>query len=228
MELIDEDQEVVCHEAHHGLESFSWLLIWFALRHTKREHPEDDGAFKEIFGGITPRQVRYRKQRFFFEDMFTVKNNDPLSCLLKRLRSMIFDTNVWGGYLANITQTPVSLTYDAMLEAFEEALGMEGWPKDDAAIPIKPPPLSSETDRRMDTKTSCGVIGTYRPLKLDRAGPALPNCDGNTQSSPSEPQDAEGVIVLAVTLRCPELTGRSREPLCDETLITGRSMLLIL
>ncbi|PCH37069.1 hypothetical protein WOLCODRAFT_52880, partial [Wolfiporia cocos MD-104 SS10] len=132
MELIDADPENdVPHQAHHDLESFFWLLVWVVLRHMNHDHKEGKGAFADIFGAITPKQVKKMKESLFYKKMFTVKDNAPLSYLLKRLRSMVFKA-----YVEDIAQTPVPLTYDAMLKAFDEVLWMEGWPEDDAAIPF--------------------------------------------------------------------------------------------
>ncbi|PCH39657.1 hypothetical protein WOLCODRAFT_159242 [Wolfiporia cocos MD-104 SS10] len=63
-----------------------------------------------------------------------------------------------------------------MLEDFDQALGMEGWPDDDAVIPFKP--LYSETDGGMDVEIDAGVDGTFSCLKLDVAGPTPPTRNG--------------------------------------------------
>ncbi|PCH39194.1 hypothetical protein WOLCODRAFT_57303, partial [Wolfiporia cocos MD-104 SS10] len=131
MELIDADTKTgVPHQAHHDLESFFWLLVCVVLHHTYHDHRKGKDAVAEIIGATTPRQARERKETIFYRKMFTVKDNAPLSYLLKRLQLKE------GPRFRNITQIPVPLTYDTMLEVFDEALGMEGWPEDDAAIPI--------------------------------------------------------------------------------------------
>ncbi|PCH39209.1 hypothetical protein WOLCODRAFT_29424 [Wolfiporia cocos MD-104 SS10] len=193
MELIDADPENnVPHQAHHDLESFFWLLVWVVLCHTNHDHKEGKGAFSKVFGTITPQDARERKEYMFLKKMFTIKDNAPLSYLLKRLRSMVFKAYAWEGEMAeDSAQTPAPLMYDAMLKAFDEALRMEGWPEDNAAIPFKPP--YSETDGGMDIKmgAGAGIIGTSSRLRKERVESALPTGAGNAPSSPSEPQDAE-------------------------------------
>ncbi|PCH38930.1 hypothetical protein WOLCODRAFT_167705 [Wolfiporia cocos MD-104 SS10] len=217
MELIDADPKTgVPHQAHHDLESFFWLLVCVVLRHTHHDHRKGKDAVAEIFGATTPRQARERKETIFYRKMFTVKDNAPLNYLLKKLRSMVFHAYIWEGPMfENITQIPVPLTYDAMLEVFDEALGMEGWPEDDAAIPFKPP--YSETEGGRDVKIDAGVIGTFRPLKLDVAGPALPSRGGSAPSLPSEPRDAD-----MTQTRPKRGTGRGGEAKSTRSQASGR------
>ncbi|PCH39280.1 hypothetical protein WOLCODRAFT_167872 [Wolfiporia cocos MD-104 SS10] len=191
MELIDaEPSDDVFHQVYHDLESFFWLLVWVVLRHTKHDHPEGEGAFGFIFGAITPRQVKERKESLFNKDIFAVKGNAPLSRLLLRLQSMVSEAYVWTGpEFKHVQQIPVPLTYDAILEAFDEALNMEGWPEDNAAIPFKT--SYSKTDGRVDIKISSGVIGTSSVHKMDEAGPAPSSGGGNAPSSQHASQGSQ-------------------------------------
>ncbi|PCH37064.1 hypothetical protein WOLCODRAFT_58519, partial [Wolfiporia cocos MD-104 SS10] len=142
MELMNVDpKQDVSHQVHHDLESFFWLLVWFVLRHTNHDHKEGKGTFAKVFGTNYHKTTHQeRKENMLLRKFFTIKGNTPLSYLLQRLQSMVSDAYILNvPKFGNVTQTPVPLTYDAMLEAFDEALGMKGWPEDDVAIPFKPP-----------------------------------------------------------------------------------------
>ncbi|RPD54995.1 hypothetical protein L227DRAFT_533745 [Lentinus tigrinus ALCF2SS1-6] len=115
------------HEVHHDLESFCWVLLWVILRHTNHnlgqqycttvfKYGSDDEAVNGKVGWLG---FERREQRA--SQRLTIKNNVPLTDMMYKLRTMVrrsahgFDI----------------LTYDSLLEVFNEALAKDGWPAND-------------------------------------------------------------------------------------------------
>ncbi|KAI0762193.1 hypothetical protein BD413DRAFT_445226, partial [Trametes elegans] len=126
--------EPTVHSGHHDLESIYWVLVWIVLRHTNHSHPLGQKACSEVFvmpGDSTypaaaakllwlTKQVRPGNQRL------VVTNNEPLTQLLSDLAILV------GKQLPDMWCTPrTSLTHEAMLEKFDAALAMDGWPEKD-------------------------------------------------------------------------------------------------
>ncbi|PCH36996.1 hypothetical protein WOLCODRAFT_159517 [Wolfiporia cocos MD-104 SS10] len=222
MELMNADpKQDVSHQVHHDLESFFWLLVWFVLHHTNHDHKEGKGTFAKVFGANVPEDARERKENMLLRKFFTIKGNTPLSYLLQRLQSMVSDAYILNvPKFGNVTQTLVPLTYDAMLEAFDEALGMKGWPEDDAAIPFKPP--YSETDGGMNIKrgADAGIIGTSSRLRKERVESALSAGDGSAPSLPSEPQGSQDAE--STPTRPKRGTGRDGQAKSTRSQASGR------
>ena len=127
----------VAHDVRHDLESFFWLLLWVVLRYTITTcHPPYE-IYVTIFGAQTDSISAAIKTNFLLKDMeWEVKDNKPLTTLIRKYKQLCFMS----------TKRPsepegrvVPLTYEAVLELFDEALADPDWPQDDHALPFKMP-----------------------------------------------------------------------------------------
>ncbi|KAH9940645.1 hypothetical protein B0H21DRAFT_666229, partial [Amylocystis lapponica] len=114
----------VVHLVQHDLESFYWVLVWIVLRHTNYNHPEGPRTWQNLFDHRTEFACWQKKTAWINSRHFVdVKNNMPLTVLLLAFTRLVAD--------AYNKDEP--LTYDSVLELFEDALLMDGWPTDDIA-----------------------------------------------------------------------------------------------
>ncbi|KAI0648605.1 hypothetical protein C8Q79DRAFT_904565 [Trametes meyenii] len=128
------------HDVHHDLESFYWVLIWIALRHTVHDHYLGllacDTVFK--FGHDTESQAM--KLHFIWQTPpLCISDNAPLSTLLHKFTDLVS--------VSHEKREPVPLSYESVLPLFEEAIKSDAWPVDDAAIPFTPPAVVTDGHR---------------------------------------------------------------------------------
>ncbi|EPT03326.1 hypothetical protein FOMPIDRAFT_1116386, partial [Fomitopsis schrenkii] len=125
----------VTHEARHDLESFYWLLVYILLRHTNHDHPDGKAAFGELFTVVNSRQ--FAKFNFSWITYpavpLTVPGNAPLNALLEGFRDALV-----GNFPSLLPPRP-QVTHAQILALFDQALAVEDWPKDDAALKWVPP-----------------------------------------------------------------------------------------
>ncbi|EED82228.1 predicted protein [Postia placenta Mad-698-R] len=155
--LLNISAKSVIHAVHHDLESFYWLLIWVVLRHTQHTHNAGETAFFEVFPGDNEALAKNAKHSFRTrEEPLAVKDNRPFSHLLSRLWLLVFKT-----VKSPLNPLPTLLTYHDVLHALNEALDMDDWPENDAAIPF-----SKNTKRE-----SLGDADAAGPSKKIKAEP---------------------------------------------------------
>lgn len=123
----------VAHDVRHDLESFFWLLLWVVLRYTRTTHSRVHDLYLNLFGAQTDDGSALSKEGFLFRKLdWEVKDNMPLTTLLSKFKALVNRQN------ADCDQVP--LTYERVLDLFDEALVSPGWPsKDDHALPFKMP-----------------------------------------------------------------------------------------
>ncbi|KAI0641964.1 hypothetical protein C8Q79DRAFT_918222 [Trametes meyenii] len=113
------------HNIHHDLESFYWVLLWVIVRHTN--HGQGEDICNDIFKYGNDKDSASAKRDWLESIMLEIPDNKPLSYLLKELTVLV---------LEHIPTTrrnakPTLLTYEAVLEIFDTALAMPGWPEKD-------------------------------------------------------------------------------------------------
>lgn len=141
--LLNISAKSVIHAVHHDLESFYWLLIWVVLRHTQHTHNAGETAFFEVFPGDNEALAKNAKHSFRTrEEPLAVKDNRPFSHLLSRLWLLVFKT-----VKSPLNPLPTLLTYHDVLHALNEALDMDDWPENDAAIPFVPLPSTPDSPK---------------------------------------------------------------------------------
>ena len=114
------------HERKHDLESIYWLLIWIILRHVDHDQPK--WACRDLFDVDDRKLAAAAKVDWLGSSDLRVKNNEPLTGLLKSLR-ILFKKQ-----LADIDTASVEVTYDTLLAAIDNALSLPGWPEDDGFV----------------------------------------------------------------------------------------------
>jgi len=126
-----EDPDSITHNFRHDLEGFFWLLVWLVTAYTTHDHHSGDLTAHWLFVGEDPVEAATRKKAWLTAKIndLNVINNEPLTTLLRDFR------NLCQLNLDNESQDYFPLSYDAVLDVFEKALAMPGWPLDDAAIP---------------------------------------------------------------------------------------------
>ncbi|KAI0373612.1 hypothetical protein BV20DRAFT_937438 [Pilatotrama ljubarskyi] len=145
------------HHTHHDLESFYWVLIWIVLRHTSHDHPKGQLACVEVFGYTSDAFSSAMKRDWAtrqLERPLSVQNNAPLSQLLRDLAEMVCDN------IPHPRWPTVHLTYKRMLRAFDAALALENWPKNDfvRCELLDPRTVSQIGLRRTGTDRASGPI----------------------------------------------------------------------
>ncbi|TFK46335.1 hypothetical protein OE88DRAFT_930885 [Heliocybe sulcata] len=127
------------HEQYHDLESVYWVLLWVVLRHTKSQVIEwgrtkcGTDCVAAIFdeGGA-------HKVAFLCTAEVVVPGNKPLTALLDRLQFLVSLRYMNKRLRSHAEKVPLpKMTYEEVMEAFDDALKSEGWPSDDPAIPFK-------------------------------------------------------------------------------------------
>jgi len=149
---------IVIHGVHHDLESFFWLLIWVVLRHTHHTHPKGNLACGSLFGFQKEDTARGRKMAWlmFVQNDMGVRDNVPFTHLLSRLADIVTDSLKW-----RRRPDPSPLTYRPILEAFDEALDMEGWPTNDPALTFTVPETSSGFPEPEKSEPHASISGHY-------------------------------------------------------------------
>ena len=124
------------HRPRHDLESFYWVLLWVAVRHTR--HSRRQNICERIFVYGDDEEAADCKWKWIAHIVLPGTNpcplvfvdNDPLTVLLDRFRLLIKDQYM--------RPSEDILTYDAVLAIFDEALGMDGWPTQCDRVPYAP------------------------------------------------------------------------------------------
>ncbi|KAJ7601576.1 hypothetical protein DFH06DRAFT_1117110 [Mycena polygramma] len=142
---ILEDQ--VVHEPKHDLESFYYLLIWMILRHTPSDSQVDKPrACHLLFDN--PAQAPLKKDWVGKPSPFV--DGSPLYDIADAFRELVMQQNPskQAAQQSRIKLNAVSLvaaappahdiTYDSVLDTFQQGLELPGWPIDDRAIPFIP------------------------------------------------------------------------------------------
>jgi len=160
------------HEARHDLESFFWLLVWVVLRHTIHDHPKGQRGATAFFQPPSESQCPTQKRGWLAGwEPINVKDNEPLSYLLKELKVLCYRNCRMRGLPI------IPLTYEAVLAKFDEALGLKGWPDDDAAIPEgwREPPLALIPSSKEEPSELGIQPDEGRSQVLSRCGKTLDN-----------------------------------------------------
>ncbi|KAI9069755.1 hypothetical protein FKP32DRAFT_1753655 [Trametes sanguinea] len=130
--LLQPDKQIL-HQPCHDIESYYWALIWVVLRHThcfgETEKQTGDILCKNLFSPKEDYVAVNLKLSWVHtkENELTVLGNTPLTTLIERFNRLVAISRP-NRYTA-VPATP--LTHRAVLEAFDDALSMEGWPEND-------------------------------------------------------------------------------------------------
>ncbi|KAI0656409.1 hypothetical protein C8Q70DRAFT_1011426 [Cubamyces menziesii] len=117
----------VIHDAHHDLESFYWVLIWVFVRHTNHGDYRGKGLCDAIFKFGSDESSADAKSGWLERARFNVPGNKPLTYLLEELTALVLYHIPTRRRDARRTL----LTYESVLEVFDKALAMDGWPEND-------------------------------------------------------------------------------------------------
>ncbi|TFY57946.1 hypothetical protein EVJ58_g6716 [Rhodofomes roseus] len=124
----------ITHEVRHDLEAFYWLLVWMLLRHARHQHRGGIHSCRQLFEHTTDDESAGVKVIWLEKkEVLTVENNPPLNCLLERFRLLCRRNRS----AETLPQTPT--THDQVLQIFRDALAMDSWPEDDAALDYQRP-----------------------------------------------------------------------------------------
>ncbi|KAH9945556.1 hypothetical protein B0H21DRAFT_892220 [Amylocystis lapponica] len=184
--FLDLEGEEVMYLLQHDLESFYWVLVWIVLRHTRYTHPNGPTTCHKLFGGEDEFACRAAKLEWINSRRFVdVKDNEPLTSLLATLTRLVRDAH----------NNSEQLTYDSVLELFEEALLMDGWPTDDKAIPVQHIDTSKEVP--VQNEPDVGVSGLLK-RSADTEYPFV--CSkrkkGDSETLSRHGQDHESIIIF--------------------------------
>ncbi|KAI0667823.1 hypothetical protein C8Q78DRAFT_289572 [Trametes maxima] len=113
----------VVHNTHHDLESFYWVLLWVVVRHT--DHGQDKNICNVIFKYGDDWDSANAKKGWLADGVLDIPNNKPLTFLLTEFTRMVWHNT------PNRDESPKGLDYNAVLDLFNQALDMEGWPEND-------------------------------------------------------------------------------------------------
>ncbi|KAJ7707700.1 hypothetical protein B0H17DRAFT_528339 [Mycena rosella] len=152
IELLRSTDPPPIHRAGHDLESFYWLLVWILLRHTEHSHSSKPLTCSSLFDHTSNDLAAWMKKGWIGEEILCIPGNEPLTRLLDNL-NCIFDAQTR-------RQDPVDSTHENVLAAFDEALGMEGWPAQDASKPFFSPSVKNEIQEKIATQTGGNQSGT--------------------------------------------------------------------
>ncbi|KAH9915740.1 uncharacterized protein B0H18DRAFT_89487 [Fomitopsis serialis] len=153
-------QGCVIHQVRHDLESFYWFLVWLVLRHTKHTRPSKETALSDLFDQVTVNACRIMKVGWLSVEPLGVEDNKPLTNLLSRFTEVC--------KMNNAGQSSVPLTYERVLDIFDEALAREDWPTDDKAIPF-PPAGDAKPPRQARPKGSLSNAQTSADARRGQA-----------------------------------------------------------
>ncbi|KAH9856214.1 hypothetical protein C2E23DRAFT_882323 [Lenzites betulinus] len=153
--LLHPEARDTLHDAHHDLESYIWVLIWIVLRHTAHDHASGTVACSELFICGQDRRAAGLKRCWSLdrdETPLVIKNNAPLTDLLKALHGALYD--------ALILRERCKLTYATVLAAFKAAIDRDDWPTNDRALKFIPPKTTNvKSKRRPETVTVTFIEG---------------------------------------------------------------------
>jgi hypothetical protein len=118
------------HGAHHDLESFYWLLIFLALRHTP--HNLRPLTYGQLFDSnlMQYRASANAKRNWVEKSSLLICENAPFTNILHELTALVKNQVA--------STSAVALTHQAFLDVLDRALELE-WPLNDRAIPFVKP-----------------------------------------------------------------------------------------
>ncbi|KAI0328296.1 hypothetical protein GY45DRAFT_1372527 [Cubamyces sp. BRFM 1775] len=132
VDLLDNQPDTI-HDSHFDLESFYWVFCWVVLRHTVcRSKTSGEGGQKlceDLFISSNVKNARSNKREWFFTAGISleVPGNVPLTTLW-----LAFTDLASGSHLpARFQHLKTLLSYKEVLDAFDKALNMDGWPEND-------------------------------------------------------------------------------------------------
>ncbi|KAH9838663.1 uncharacterized protein C8Q71DRAFT_856596 [Rhodofomes roseus] len=161
----------VAHDIRHDLESVFWLLLCMVLRHTRHTCYPAYQLYIFIFGASTEYESAMHKRGFLTESMeWEVEGNKPLTTLIRKYKHLC---------CCNIPSDDeaIPLTYESVLDLFDEALADVSWPENDRALPFKIPGDSNDSSagsqegwsktRTRESETSTDGVEGGDPWRLD-------------------------------------------------------------
>ncbi|KAI0648618.1 hypothetical protein C8Q79DRAFT_903294, partial [Trametes meyenii] len=127
LELMKSGLQVPVHLTRHDLESFYWVLVWIVLRHTNHDHPSGMRACDKVFPYGDDEDATIHKEAWINRwPAIKIHGNEPLSVLLDKFGQLVDDATKGPRHGPQIP-----LTYDAILQVFDEVLTRNDWPVDD-------------------------------------------------------------------------------------------------
>ncbi|KAI9069099.1 hypothetical protein FKP32DRAFT_1671659 [Trametes sanguinea] len=182
----------------HDIESYYWVLLWVVLRHTRsHRHAKEDGEIlcKKLFKAYYDDDSACgAKIGWLLHKLpLTVLDNEPLSTLNHRFKMMV-------AFSQTDLFHPIPrarLTYSAVLEAFDEALAKDAWPKDDwkpygllqePRAGIAPAPIVHDTvpGYKIYSEGRALRSNTGSNAKPATALPTVPAASGSGSPAPAE------------------------------------------
>ena len=157
------------HDIPHDMESFYWVLLWVALRHT--EHSRGQKRCEEIFVYGDDKLAGHQKWQWIDCLMNVILpgveycplvfvNSEPLTFLLEEFRLLVKDQYM--------RPSEDILTHDAVLALFDQALGLGGWSTQCDRIPCTLPDSDSQSDTEDDENHS--AAHEDEPILTKRTG----------------------------------------------------------
>ncbi|KAI0660080.1 hypothetical protein C8Q70DRAFT_978092 [Cubamyces menziesii] len=135
IDLLDTANEYLTHDTCHDLESFFWVLVWIVLRHVAHNHQLGSDTCHAFFPPYcTDFEAISMKRAFLFAPRIRIMGNRPLTELLGKFKAMVSRAVVAEDPLEGTARIP--LTHNTILRIFDEALALNEWPRNDAAIPF--------------------------------------------------------------------------------------------
>ncbi|KAH9917492.1 uncharacterized protein B0H18DRAFT_1034360 [Fomitopsis serialis] len=173
----------IIHQVRHDLESFYWLLVWLVLRHTRHSRGNTHDILKALFDLPSDETCAMVKIGWLMQS-FRVQDNQPLSDLLRQFAQLCRENIAWEG---EATSSPV--TYERVLQIFDDALERNDWPEDDEAIPFKPADASDEKPARLERPWSAlqsGQMGSQAQHSRGQLSGSLRNTNNVPSNSAAQ------------------------------------------
>lgn len=160
------EQTDAVQTVRHDLEAFYWVLVLVVARHTNHDHHRGVGLVRHLFE-TQDHATSFRRRRRWLRSPWdlSVRGNGPLTHLLWEYRHLCRRNLAWSGPGVGRVVQHVPITHDVVLRLFDEALGMAGWPTDDAALSYR---LSHEEVTDEDEQTVMARVDTLRTRKRRR------------------------------------------------------------
>ncbi|PCH39193.1 hypothetical protein WOLCODRAFT_158732 [Wolfiporia cocos MD-104 SS10] len=161
--------EPIEHAVCHDLESFYWLLIWIVLHHTNHSSVHGALACSKLFSLGTEGDAFDRK----IGHMGMV----PLILVTDAYQNRVMSSGVPSGdddVKGGEERCAIPLTYELVLQAFNRALAMDGWPENDKAIPFIPHTTHLKIKKPGDGTLNFGNGGKQKGSMRASGQPELP------------------------------------------------------
>ncbi|KAI0733662.1 hypothetical protein C8Q72DRAFT_933312 [Fomitopsis betulina] len=158
-------QTHVTHDVRHDLESFFWLLLWAVLRYTTIacDPPNQHHLYANVFNAHTDEASAHAKLNFLFNNIdWAVQDNKPLTTLVRKFKGMCYYSLQRP---SELEAKVIPLTYEAVLELFDEALADPDWPQNDPALPFKMPTHAATTATQGGSRVTGSRGGGKRELE---------------------------------------------------------------